>query len=236
MNPDGTIKQCGPDGCGGSCGTCPKGYTCNAAGQCVPGGGFLTCEQGIQCVFACSATFDVCLQGCAEKVAPDQRDAFYGLMKCAYGYCATPWGVLDPDCFYQVAKTQCGSHYQKCVGGCIPNCTNKQCGPDGCGGSCGTCPPGYTCTPTGQCQPPQPKGCASAIQCILSCGGLNWSCIQGCMSGLSPQSQQLLTQLVTCVVQACGFNPTETCILNALNGACQKQFLACMADGGVIPF
>jgi hypothetical protein len=31
-------KQCGPDGCGGSCGTCPSGETCNASGQCASGG------------------------------------------------------------------------------------------------------------------------------------------------------------------------------------------------------
>ncbi|CAN5904253.1 hypothetical protein BH11MYX2_BH11MYX2_18990 [soil metagenome] len=30
--------QCGDDGCGGSCGTCGDGLTCNA-GQCVGGGG-----------------------------------------------------------------------------------------------------------------------------------------------------------------------------------------------------
>ena len=26
------------------------------------------------------------------------------------------------------------------------NCTDKECGPDGCGGSCGTCPDGTTCS------------------------------------------------------------------------------------------
>jgi hypothetical protein len=31
------VKTCGNDGCGGSCGNCPTGYTCNAAGQCVQG-------------------------------------------------------------------------------------------------------------------------------------------------------------------------------------------------------
>lgn len=33
-------KQCGPDGCGGNCGSCPGGSTCNAgAGKCESGGG-----------------------------------------------------------------------------------------------------------------------------------------------------------------------------------------------------
>ena len=34
---------------------------------------------------------------------------------------------------------------------CQPNCANKLCGYDGCGGSCGTCSVGYTCT-NGQCR------------------------------------------------------------------------------------
>lgn len=28
-------KQCGSDGCGGSCGSCSSGYNCNASGKCV---------------------------------------------------------------------------------------------------------------------------------------------------------------------------------------------------------
>jgi len=31
------------------------------------------------------------------------------------------------------------------VCGCTPNCANKTCGDDGCGGSCGVCPAGQTC-------------------------------------------------------------------------------------------
>ena len=36
-------KACGSDGCGGSCGTCPSGDTCNASGQCVS-----TCTPSVQ--------------------------------------------------------------------------------------------------------------------------------------------------------------------------------------------
>ena len=32
------------------------------------------------------------------------------------------------------------------VQGCKPNCVRKQCGPDGCGGNCGTCEDGNACT------------------------------------------------------------------------------------------
>jgi len=36
-------------------------------------------------------------------------------------------------------------------GTCTPNCVERECGDDGCGGSCGECPPQYTCQPDGQC-------------------------------------------------------------------------------------
>lgn len=36
-------------------------------------------------------------------------------------------------------------------GGCTPNCAGRQCGSDGCTGSCGTCEGGKTCNASGQC-------------------------------------------------------------------------------------
>ncbi|MEM0465674.1 MAG: hypothetical protein QXW97_03170 [Candidatus Pacearchaeota archaeon] len=35
---------------------------------------------------------------------------------------------------------------------CIPNCSNKECGPDGCGGSCGECSEGLVCNNEGKCE------------------------------------------------------------------------------------
>jgi len=34
---------------------------------------------------------------------------------------------------------------------CTPQCDDKECGDDGCGETCGTCPGGFTCTTDGQC-------------------------------------------------------------------------------------
>ena len=46
-------------------------------------------------------------------------------------------------------NSQCGE--QNCVDSycqevCVPNCINKKCGEDGCGGSCGICPSSYGCS------------------------------------------------------------------------------------------
>lgn len=35
--------------------------------------------------------------------------------------------------------------------GCVPDCSGRACGDDGCGGSCGGCPPPLTCNGAGQC-------------------------------------------------------------------------------------
>ncbi len=37
---------------------------------------------------------------------------------------------------------------------CLPQCGAKECGDDGCGGSCGTCDGGLVCLPEGLCVPP----------------------------------------------------------------------------------
>lgn len=41
---------------------------------------------------------------------------------------------------------------------CEPVCDGKSCGPDGCGGVCGTCQTGATCNASGQCETPN-TGC-----------------------------------------------------------------------------
>jgi hypothetical protein len=47
----------------------------------------------------------------------------------------------DTDClnFYAVGA------WRALCGDCLPDCTGRECGDDGCGGSCGTCPPGMHC-------------------------------------------------------------------------------------------
>ncbi len=41
---------------------------------------------------------------------------------------------------------------------CLPDCHGKQCGDNGCGGACGTCPPGYLCGDSFKCAPDMPAG------------------------------------------------------------------------------
>jgi hypothetical protein len=60
---------------------------------------------------------------------------------CTDGVCAN--NQIAPDCCVPPCQTgfECIDHACKCK----PDCQGKQCGSDGCGGSCGTCPANYAC-------------------------------------------------------------------------------------------
>ncbi|MCX6749917.1 MAG: hypothetical protein NTZ83_00500, partial [Candidatus Pacearchaeota archaeon] len=53
--------------------------------------------------------------------------------------------------------------------GCTPNCAGKQCGNNGCGGSCGTCPTGQICSGAGVCSTTCTNDCPSTTsrQCSM---------------------------------------------------------------------
>ncbi|MBN2497499.1 MAG: hypothetical protein JXR96_23100 [Deltaproteobacteria bacterium] len=116
-------RECGPDGCGGSCGSCPSGTHCSSEGRCEAG-----CEDSCpregesrcvgNAVVRCEDGDD---DGCLEWSAP---------VPCAEGE--------------RCADGACEA--------CVPDCEGRQCGPDGCGGDCGPCPEGMDCQ-DGWCVP-----------------------------------------------------------------------------------
>jgi hypothetical protein len=63
---------------------------------------------------------------------------------------------------------------------CTPHCSNRQCGPDGCGGLCGTCSDGQQCNEdTGQCEAPCEPDCSGRSCGTDGCGGLCGTCSDG---------------------------------------------------------
>ncbi|GMV44140.1 MAG: hypothetical protein AMXMBFR64_58560 [Myxococcales bacterium] len=123
--PDCAGKSCGPDGCGGSCGSC-GGAVCTPEGSCAPLGPGCTSGSGAGCGCDC--------EGCVCE-----EDPF-----C----CAVTWDAL---CSVECAT--CGAACPQAA--CVPNCAGAVCGDhDGCGGSCGSCPPGTFCGKNGgKCLP-----------------------------------------------------------------------------------
>ncbi len=166
-------KNCGSDGCGGRCGTCPAGHICDA-GQCQT-----------SCLPACSG----------KNCGPDGCGGTCGTCafneSCAQGLC-TADTTCTPNCAGRNCGTDgCGGSCGTCAANqschlglckddqsCTPDCQGKNCGSDGCGGSCGTCTTGWRCvnslctqentTCTPQCSG---KNCGPD-----SCGGVCGTC------------------------------------------------------------
>jgi len=147
--PDGP-KECGGDGCGGSCGDCAEGEMCTGEGLCV-------------CVPDCDG----------KQCGGDGCDGACG--DCPAQYVCTGDGicVCVPDCAEKTCGDDgCGGDCGDCpinhvcteefICVCVPNCIDKECGDDGCGEPCGACGPGTICV-FGQCQ----EGCDTDNDCAL---------------------------------------------------------------------
>jgi len=167
-------RECGDDGCGGTCGQCPIGEYCDPTGTCQVGQAGLL---GDPCPFgAVNATSPACDDGLGLFCVGIPDDPTYA--------CGTDQDCIDmgfpeaynPDC---VTGTGCGASFcsQLCdaqgncpagyeaytdaqgncfcipAGTCTPDCTGRECGDDGCGGSCGVCTAPEVCDASGQCVP-----------------------------------------------------------------------------------
>ncbi len=173
-------KSCGSDGCGGLCGFCVAGATCSAGKCCLPscaaktcgdngcGGSCGSCASGAVCTSgAC------CTPACAGKSCGDDGcggscggcpagEACAADGKCAAASCVGRCGQAD-EAWPCQCDAVCGEFGGCCPDfgnacGCAPSCGQRECGSDGCGGSCGACGPGLGCGPEGYCGPTSCSG------------------------------------------------------------------------------
>lgn len=113
---------------------------------------------------------------CDEDCACDQE-----LYSCEPAYVSTDG---DPDWQIGGSGEDDDGDDGQTLSGCIPNCNNKQCGSDGCGGSCGQCTSPFYCYMSNCiCQTTTTcigKQCGSD-GCGVSCGqcGANKTCQNG---------------------------------------------------------
>ena len=92
---------------------------------------------------------------------------------------------------------------------CVPDCADRDCGSDGCGGSCGQCETSVTCLANGRCD--------GAIRCFVSCAGhCGTSCSVDC--GSCPEGQY-------CSATVC--NPCP----DACQGHCAPDSPECLCPG-----
>ena len=168
-------KQCGDNGCGGSCGTCLGDLYCDSSGQCVDpcaecapwqvcvGGACYdppyqgACTYGGHMIYTqcgdldyegcCSPTDGTVLYYCgsysecpgntAQCVCKIECDPGY---VCSYQYEYSFFNCLPPP------PVPNGDGELTCTWGCTPDCEGMECGDNGCGGSCGDCDDGNSCT------------------------------------------------------------------------------------------
>lgn len=184
--------QCGPDGCGGVCGTCCENQTCEAGG-CVGGpgcqvasaptcGGCL-CED---CVcdmdpYCCQVVWDdLCVDECLDQCGGCGSSPDCGGKECGANGCGGSCGTCLPGWFCNDAG--------ECVGDCTPDCSGKDCGADGCGGKCGLCGIDFECVEgvcleecggvdfVGCCDGDIQFHCEDGFQLKVDCGALGLTC------------------------------------------------------------
>ena len=78
------------------------------------------------------------------------------LLQCVHGSCQSVCSFAYEDCWptdEEEGTFGCGEHFKQVndalyLGycGCLLDCWDKTCGDDGCGGTCGTCPDGASCS------------------------------------------------------------------------------------------
>jgi hypothetical protein len=163
--PDCSGKNCGSDGCGGSCGSCGSGSSC-VSGSC--------CDSDNLCGGTCYS-YEVFSCG-GSCWAGDGSD---GTGNECCGGSAVYLSSGDSCC----GSTKCSSS-QVCISGscCTPSCSGKECGSDGCGGSCGSCGSGKECS-SGSCvcsgSEPSCSTYSSGSTCYYSgstsCGSSGWT-------------------------------------------------------------
>ena len=172
-------KACGDDGCGGSCGACDQGESCDeGVCACTPQCEGKTCgDDG--CGGTCGACDDnafcdggvcVCTPECGDAMCGDDGcggscGACPSDNACEAGVCIGPCTpgetrcnagsveVCNPDGESWTAVATCAES-TPCFEGmcCTPVCDGIACGDDGCGGTCGACPEAKVCV-EGTCLP-----------------------------------------------------------------------------------
>ena len=184
----GICTTCSPDCAGKECGDDGCGGTC---GNCAPG---TSCASGV----------------CASPLGPSCKGS------CgSSGQDGTCW--CDDQC--EANGDCCADACDECGlcsgGGCIPDCSGKDCGDNGCGQPCGICNRTETCVVAGTCEP---KGrlcsdCSSKECGDNGCGGTCGACPPGEVCDTD-------SSFWACTAPEEGGGTGETCIPDCGNKNC----------------
>ena len=111
--------------------------------------GELSCSDMFECMADCEEDDELCGQSCLVHGSLSAQETYEILQVCLESECGEE---PDADCLASAVAGACAGDQAACLG-CQPDCTGKECGDDGCGGSCGECTKFCCdkCTGTGHC-------------------------------------------------------------------------------------
>ncbi len=254
---------CGDGVCEGSeeCSSCPA--DCGACGaECGDGacthdedcetcpGDCPVCEPKLSClaIIGCSMDCDDewCVFDCMSIQPNEAQLLFIYMTQCIETNCVE----VTQACFSQAVEGPCKQQYEAC-GKCDTSCAMLECGPNGCGGSCGQCEAGKLCSPEGVCVDgecgdsvcdeaagedcgscPLDCGqcatytCGMAVSCAGSCG--DKQCALNCGVGLEGAELQAFDGLLACLTDACGPELEGDCVGAAMGGPCSDEYALCV--------
>ncbi len=139
---------------------------------CEPVAG-LTCAEVKACVGGCGPDNQGCVEECGGAGSVEGMQLFGAFIQCIEGVCGTP---PQAGCPPGAEADECLDEATACETGCAPSCVGKDCGDDGCGGSCGECSDGWSCNDAGLCTVPGAQG----VTWVAIPGGAYW---MGCSPG-----------------------------------------------------
>jgi hypothetical protein len=248
-----TTTTCSPTNCAGCC---------DPAGICQPGSDRSACGTGGLACAACPSGEGCTAGQCGGGCTPSCEGRACGSDGCG-GSCGTcrggttcnPNGQCASNCEGQICGTTCCSAGQtcdpstgQCVSSCTPACSCRQCGSDGCGGSCSACPGDASCNASGQCVasggPPGSCGNPGTGACTdatdLYCGsgccspGYPFACASTnlCYTTADEAAAACGSSCTACVPSGGGTGPCAGCLDST--GTCQpgSDPSACGTGGG----
>jgi len=239
-------KQCGDDGCGGSCGTCPADLECSA-GLCKHKSG-QDCDASVECASGLCIHFQTGTM-CSTPCSTDEG--------CLPGWACTPW--LSPQTPHVCAPKSTMQAYSECqeLGACLTSCPNDNegclaacfflgspeaqktyaaihnclqlycsyCGDDmECGNSCTmeSCFQSYA-----DCYPGT-TSCQETLECTKNCEPDADLCPQACFDSAMAGAKLQFLDLFACIEQFCGEDTGDACFSSAAAGPCGEEFNSCV--------
>ena len=182
--------ECGSNGCDGFCGVCPA-------------------SEPVCANFACVCTS-------AGTCPTPASNATCQVRACEAGACTIRNGPNGQ------SGLNCTGPQRVCQGGtcvCVPNCTGKQCGTDGCDGSCGSCEGGESCSANGLCN------------CVADCAGKECG-EDGCGGTCGACASLEVCQGGQCVSGACGIG-AKICAAGSDAACCVAGHMCCPPGSGL---